>query len=424
MTYPTVVIEAAFTVGGAFGTALILDSATKGLLDTGTLSAEVWTDITQYALGFSTRRGASRAEGPVLRFEAGTATITLDNSDRRFDPTNLSGPYVFAGVTQVEPMRKVRISADYLGTRFPVFTGYADAWDVTFDGPSTVGMSTCTLTATDATKVLSNFDRVALGSPVGASETSGARVHRILDSVLWPADDRSVAVGDSTLQATAMNRSAWEELLTVQDSEIGQVFVEDDGTVVFHNRHWLMEAPTSVAVQAAFGDGAGELPFVDCDLSYDDTTLLNLVRIARTGGTQQIAEDVASEQTYLVHTYDRTDLIVETDVESANYASFVLYQAKDPELRFTSISVQGNDDQDSLFPHMLGRSFGDRIRITRRPPGGGTVTREAFIVGASHSVPGPNQWVTTWQLQSATKWGFLTLDHTSLGLLDTGALAY
>lgn len=421
MAYPTILVEAGFTVGGPFGTTMLLDSVTKGVLDTNTLSTEADVDITAYVTGFSTRRGASRGEGPVIRFEAGTCSITLDNADRRFDPTNLAGPYVSGGVTQVTPMRPVRITAIHEGTAFPVFRGYADSWDISYAGPS---MSTCVLTATDATKVLSNFDRVALGSPVGASETSDTRVHRVLDSVVWPMSDRNIAPGDSTLQATTMDQSAWEELLRVQDSELGQLFVEADGAVTFHNRHWLMENPTSNIVQAAFGDGAGERPFVDADLSYDDTTLANLVRISNTGGTQQIAEDVTSQQTYLVHTFDRSDLILEVDADAASYAGFVLYQSKDPELRFTNLSLSGNDDQDALFPHILGRKFGERISVTRRPPGGGTVTREVFIVGVSHDVPGPNEWRTTWQLQSATTWSFMTLDNTTLGVIDSNALAF
>jgi hypothetical protein len=421
MTYPTIVVEAAFTVGGAFGTALVLDSLSVGTLDTNTLSAEVWTDITAYVLGFNTRRGASRADGPILRFEAGQATLTLDNADRRFDPTNLSGPYVSGGVTQVTPMRKVRISAVHNGTLYPVFTGFADSWDITYQG---YGSSTCVLSATDATKVLSNQDRVALGSGVGASELSGARVSRVLDSMSWSTLDRNIATGDSTLQETTMDRSVWEELLMVQDSEIGQVFVEADGSVTFRNRHYLMENPTSTTSQLTLGDGVGETPFVEAPISYDDTTLNNLVRIARTGGTQQSAEVVTSQTAYLIHTYDRTDLIVETDAEAADYAAFILYQTKDPELRFTAVTVNGNDNQDVLFPHMLGRQFGDLITITRDPPGGGSITRTAFIVGVSHEVPGVNEWRTTWQLQSATKWAFLTLDNTTTGVLDSNALAY
>src|SRR5688572_26097728 len=53
-----------------------------------------WSDISPWVRGVEIKRGASRVDGPVLRYEAGTATIRLDNRDRRFDPTNLAGPYV------------------------------------------------------------------------------------------------------------------------------------------------------------------------------------------------------------------------------------------------------------------------------------------------------------------------------------------
>src|SRR5688500_9094903 len=54
----------------------------------------VWTDVTPYFRGATVHRGSSKVDSPVLRYEAGTAEIALDNRDRRFDPTNLSGPYV------------------------------------------------------------------------------------------------------------------------------------------------------------------------------------------------------------------------------------------------------------------------------------------------------------------------------------------
>jgi hypothetical protein len=52
-----------------------------------------WTDISAWTRGISIRRGSSRVDSPLLRYEAGTATIRLDNRDRRFDPTHLAGPY-------------------------------------------------------------------------------------------------------------------------------------------------------------------------------------------------------------------------------------------------------------------------------------------------------------------------------------------
>lgn len=442
--YPQIRVEAAFTVGTT--AAFILDDAVKGKLDTATLSNEVWTDITAYAQTMTTRRGATRAEGPALRFEAATLSLMLDNSDRRFDPTNTAGPYVAAGASQVTPMRQIRVLADHGGTSYPVFTGYADAWNISYDEPA---VSWCELVATDATKVLADIDRVALVTPVGAGELSGARIHRILDSVSWPVGQRDIDAGDSGMQATTMDRSAWEEILKVQDSELGQVFIDARGYVVFRRRSANMSDPNSTTVQATFGDGRSidgalvvgtpggmvlappgpdspvELPFVDHTIEYDDTGLANVVRIGNAGGIQQTASDATSQQQYLTHTYERTDLLLQTDAEAADYAAFVLYQSKDPELRFTQLTVNARDDDAALFPQVLGREVGDLISLTRRPPGGGPVTtRRCFVVGIAHDVPGPNEWRTTWALQPATKWTFMTLDSPTRGALDTSALAF
>lgn len=419
MAFPTIRVEAAFVV--ATSDALILDDPAKAVLDTATLSNEVWTDITPYAWSYRVNRGATRAEGPVLRFEAATLEVSLDNSDRRFDPTHLTGPYVLGGVSQVQPMRPVRVIAEYGGIAYPIFSGYADEWEISFDEPSD---STCVLTATDATKVMADFDRQPLVTAVGAGENSGARVHRILDSVNWPAGQREIDTGVAVLQATTLDRSGWDELLRVQDTEIGQVFIDARGYVVFRDRYANMLEAKSTTVQAVFGDGVGELPFVDHGIVNDHQALINVARVANAGGTQQTAEDTDSRLQYLTHTFEKTDLLMQSDDAAADYAAFVLYMCKDPELRFTDLKVTGNDD-DALWPLMLGLEFGHRISLTRRPPGGGAaVTRECYIVGVAHEVPGPNEWRTTWALQPASRWSFMTLDDPTLGVLGSNAIAF
>src|SRR5690606_26545431 len=101
-------------------------------------------------------RGSRTVDGPVVQYEAGTASITLDNHDRRFDPTNLDGPYVSGGQTEVEPMREMRISASYQRQgewlSYELFHGYVDSWDVEFEQLD----SRVTLSCTDAFKVLGN----------------------------------------------------------------------------------------------------------------------------------------------------------------------------------------------------------------------------------------------------------------------------
>jgi len=399
-----------------------LDDVSLGVLDTSTLAeADIWSDVTPYLHEqVSISRGSRRVDEPVLRYEAGTASIILKNDDRRFDPTNLSGPYVSAGVTQVEPMRKLWLRINWDGTAYDLFQGYIDAWGVSYADPS---WSEVMVTATDAFKVLGNYDRIAGGS-VGAGEDSGARVNRVLDSVLWPAADRLVSAGDSTLQATTLGGDALTELFLVADSELGELYVDAAGNVTFRNRHAMLRDARSVTSQATFGDGGGtELPYNDLGISYDDTTIRNLVQVARVGGTQQTAQDATSRTEYLTHTHNRTDLLMQTDTAAADYAGWVLGQSSTPELRFDTITIRPRRDETNLFPQVLGRQFGDRITIKRRPPGGGTITRDVIVRGVRHEIR-PLDWRTTWTLQTATKYDFLVLDDATLGILDTDRLAF
>jgi len=423
VTFPEIAAYINFDAAPDVAARFHLDDAILGVLDTATLAeADIWSDVTPYLQDqISIGRGSRRVDEPVLRYEAGTASIVLRNDDRRFDPMNLSGPYVSGGVTQVEPMRKLWLRANWGGTAYDLFQGYIDAWDVSWVEPS---WSEVTVTATDAFKVLGNYDRIAVGA-VGTGEDSGARVNRILDSVLWPAADRLVSTGDSTLQATTLEGNALTELFLVADSELGELYVDQAGQVTFRNRHAMLQDARSNTSQATFGDGGGsELLYNDLGISYDDTTIRNLVQVARAGGTQQTAQDATSRTEYLTHTHNRTDLLLQTDTEAADYAGWILGQSSTPELRFDTVTILPRRDETALFPQVLGRQFGDRITIVRRPPGGGsTITKDVIIRGVVHEIA-PLQWRTTWTLQAATKYAYLVLDDPILGVLDTNRLAF
>lgn len=423
MSLAQLLVEVGFVGGASTQSYLQLDDTVRGLLDTGTLGPDqVWTDVTEWVQSWSTRRGSSRVDGPVLRYDPGTLTLLLDNGDRRFDPTNLAGPYVSAGLTQVTPRRAVRVSAVWAGVTYPVFRGFVDAWKVAWDTGAGRG-STVTLTATDATKVLASHDGAALGAPVGAGELSGARVHRILDAAGWSQVDRVIAAGDTALAGTTLAASSWTDLLLTVDSELGELYVDASGRVVFRNRRAIWSEARSATSQVSLGDQVGDLPYEDLQIAYDDTQIVNLALIGRVGGVQQQAADVTSQQEYLTRTVNRTDLLMTTDAEALDYASFLVYQGKDPELRFDQVTLDPGT-QDALWPHALGREFGDRVTIVRHPPGGGDpITRDYFVRGVTHT-GSPDSWVTTWVLQSATRYQFLTLDHPTLSVLDANALAY
>lgn len=420
---PQLIAEVGFS-GPGTGAYLHLDDAARGRLGTGTLApVELWTDVSPWLVSAKTRRGATRAIGPTLRYESGAATLVLRNDDRRFDPTNLAGPYTAGGVTQVEPMRAVRLRATWDGVTYPLWQGYGD-WRVSYDGPNS---SLVTLVAADAFMVFAGEDRTALGSPVGGGELSGARINRILDAIGWAAGDRRVAAGDSTMQATTLSDDVLAELLLTADSESGEFYIDAQGHVVFRNRLALFEESRSTTVQATFGDDQTqptELPYADATLTYDAASIYNRISLARKGGTAQVVEDTGSIQQYLARTHRRTDLLLETDAEVAQLGRYLLQQSATPELRVSELRLHPQGD-GRVWQHALGREIGDRIRAIRRPPGGGVpIDREVYVRGVEHDVRADLSWTTTFVLQSATRGQFLVLDNPTLGRLDANSLAY
>lgn len=426
MSMPAVIVEIAFSVGASTSTLLHLDDAARGKLDTGTLGADVtWTDVTASVTSVQCSRGVSRADGPVLRYEAGKATITLKDTTRTYDPTNLSGPYVSAGVTQITPMRAVRIRALHNGVYYDVWRGFADSWTIAYPQGNAIAM--VTLRCTDAFKVLGNIFLATIGA-VGASENSGARISRVLTSATWALADRVIATGDTTLQATTYGSDALSLCQLAADTEMGEFYMDPAGRAYFRNRTAIMKDARSAVSQVTFGGGGGaELPYPEVEVPYGDEQLINAATITRVGGAAQAstADASASIQTYLTRTYERSDLIMEDDTTALNWGNMAVYVSKDPELRFDNIRLTRNpvDATETLiFTQALSRLIGDRITVKRSPPGGGTITQDCFIRGVSHSISAM-QWDTHFILQSATKWSFFVLDDAILGKLDSNALS-
>lgn len=418
-TFPEIRVEVAFAYEVAAAGYFILD---ESLLDAGLLATDYFVDTSQWVEKMSTQRGVSRHDGVYARAQAGRATVVFDNADRRFDPTNLDGPYVSAGRTEIMPMRAFRLQATWAGVAYDVWAGFADEWRLDWSNADT---AETTLTGTDGTKVVSNYDSVA-GALVGGGEDTGARINRILTNAGWPAGERVIDTGLTTVQSTDLANNAWTEILLTADTEIGEVYFDATNRVVFRNRHAVITDTRSATSQATFGCDVGELTYDSVDVANDDTQVRNIIRISRVGGTVQEVQDADSIAEYQRKTWGRSDLIMQTDTEAADYAAYVLSFSKDAPLRFDSIRLTPTTDPDNLWPQVLGRELGDRITVKFTPPGGGAIIqRDAFIRGIKHDVAAPSRWVTVWSLQDAdVQLSFLVLDHASLGVLDANSLAY
>ena len=479
-SWPRLFLEAGFIATSPVPAAstLLLGDPTLGILGTGTLgAATLWTDLSGFMRSGGVSRTSTRQQGPLWTAGVGTMSATLKDDTAAFDPSNLAGPFVAAGVTQVRPMVPIRVRAMWGGTVYPLFSGYVDSW-VTPDTNWGPRYAETGVSASDGFKVLANIQRTGLTQPTGDGENTGARIRRILDSAGWSPTDRLIDTGDTLLQGTVLSGDPLSEMQLAVDTELGQLYVSGEGRVVFRHRQAPMEDPRSAQVQAVFGDSPGnavttfvitpadlyagsyadaygggtatvapgtytgtytdtypgsptgffELPYDAVGRAGDDTTLVNDVQITRVGGTLQEYTDQSSVAQFLFpRSYSRTDLLLETDAEAAQYARYVAALAKGGENRFDTLTINPLRDPANLWPQVLGRDIGDRIQVWRRPPGmGGTpIVKDVFITGITHTwSASPLSWQTQWTLQDASRFQFVVLGDTKLGVLGAYPLAY
>jgi hypothetical protein len=411
----TLTLEAALTTAsGAYG---VFDS---GLFDTALFGPDiVWSDISTDVRGLSSSRRFSR---DVAAWDPGSAAFLLDNRLRHYSPSNLSSssPFVVGGVSQIRPLRQLRWKATYAGVTYPVYQGYAQAWEETFVPGHVDGF--VTVPCLDEMSMLSAFDGVAQ-TPAGAGEKSGQRIHRVLDNARY-AGARNVELGKVTLQATTLAANATAELKLTADSEGGAFWVDTDGTVMFAQQYALIENLRSNTIQATFGDGSGgELPCSDIAVAYNGDLVRNIVSYTRVGGTAQLSADDASRQVYRDRRESRTDLVCETDAQALGLAEFFVAQFKDPEQRVTQIKVKPRAKPAALFPVVLGLQVRDLVRVVVRPLGGGTITRDCHISGISHRVTG-DDWETTFDLASASVYQTYATSRFDVGVFDTATFFF
>jgi len=406
-----------FTNGPAFiSTAFTLDSATKGLLGTGQLAdADDNADISDTILRVGIRRGRNRI---LDKFEAGSATVVLEDTTGAYNPSNTAGPYY----GKLVPLRKIRIWGEYEGVQYPLFAGYIQSYDTNFQ----VGVSetsTVTLKCVDGFRF---FNGVSVTTLAGASagQLSGSRITNFLDLVDWPASQRAIDAGDSALQNDTgeANRDVLGAIQLVEKSEFGAFYLDASGTVNYLSRTTVSEKADATPVVYA-DDGSG-IYYQGIDFAYDDTLIVNDVSVQRLNGTVQNVFDQTSIDTYFLHSGIRDGLLIQTDTEARNQAVMLLASRKDAVLRIDSLTLNLFDDSaNTRIIAALNSEIFDLVNVTKSVPGGSTVTRELFVQGITHDVT-PRSWSCSLLTSEPIIQAFILDSTTTQGRLDSGVLSY
>lgn len=366
-------------------------------------------DVTEYLRRLSVRRGRNHE---LDRVEAGTGTITFRNRDGRFDPTNIGGPYY----PDIRPMVRVWITATWASVEYPIFAGFIESWPQVFTrGPS--GDAWVTVSMVDGFKPL-NLDSMSATRP---EETTGERITAILDAADWSASDRDIDTGVGTVQAaTLVDENVLSSLQTVATSEAGPLFMSRDGKVTFRDR--TSQVNPTIDTGDVWGDSGLEKDYENVVVSYDDANIWNAVRVTAPTLSDGTAEDLPSQGKYFRRLLTRSTIIADAN-ELQSYADFLVARYREPAIRITSLELEGRGD-DTQWPRILGKELHDKVRVNKRPPGGGLISQPSFIEGIRLDVAGQKfkvEWALS-PLDSITQ--YWVLDSTTNSRLDSTTRLY
>lgn len=401
---PDVIVR--FGGGAIFENALVLGSSINGVLGTNILGAfdNVLVPKVQQV---SIRRGRSDLDQD---FGAGTCTVSFLDLDGEWNPQNTAGPYF----GQLLPGRQLQVRATYDGVGYNMFAGYITSYDLTYQIGSPI--ATVTVEAVDALRLLS-LASLSTVPGAAAGDLPGVRITEILNEVSWPLSARVIQDGTVTLQAdSGATRSVLAALRQVEQSELGSLFVDASGRVVFLSRQGVAEA--AVATPLRFSDQGVDIPYSALDFALDDVEILNDVTVERQGGVAQTSTDATSITTFFRRSASRTGLLMESDDRALQQANMIVSNRKDPTLRLRLIEFDVVD-QDRL-EASLTVEFADSVEVVREHVPGSTITLLSTVQGVSHDITA-ELWRTSLSTADALAYAFV-LGSTQFGVLGANIL--
>ena len=416
MAVPTVKAVINFSTGASFASTMILDS---GLLDTNALgdSSTLIVDVSNQVDTITTQRGRNVSAD---QFQSGNLSMRIVDQNGDFNPQNTAGPYY--GL--LNPMRKVQISATYLGVTYPIFSGFITGYNTTT--PKYVGdVVYTTITAVDAMRLLTNALVTTVTGAV-AGEDTGTRIGRVLDTIAWPSSMRSIATGQTTVQADpGTARSALAACQTLETTEYGAFYIDTSGLVVFKNRDYCTTSAAGTPIY--FNDNGTNISYFNAFWVLNDAQVVNQASITATGLATQTAINQSSIDKFFVHSYTQNDLLMQTTDEALNNAQAYVASRAETTIRCDAITLDlYTNDYTNGTVAALDLDYFDPISVTTTQPGSGattsSITKNLQVFGVQHQIS-PNSWKTTFTTLEPIIDGFI-LDSSLYGLLDTNTLSY
>lgn len=345
----------------------------------------VFDDITSSVRSVEITRGKSSMT--YDHFDAGTCGLEIADFNSTFLPDEPTSPYY----PNVKPLRQVRVSATWSGSTWVLFRGFVDNWDIRWQPKQQY--TAVTVQATDATKLLANFDTEVTGSD---GDTVAQRIQAMLTDKNWPADftDLDTSGYFATLvQDVADRRPLLPNLQEYETTEQGALFLSSEGRVTWRAQE-LAYPPNDTPAVYTFSDTGISPNVITTAIDYEvsDQVVYNTVSVTATAGTEQVRSSSSSIDEYRERALILTDVPLETDVQADQLAAFILNRQAVPLARVTGVATDPRLTIHSAGVSLKGELL-TRVNVVRTPPGGTTATYKMFLIGVRHSIT-PETWQT------------------------------
>ena len=411
------VVEIEFTQSSTTNN-FVLNDPTRGVLNGTTykLGGAVWTDVTNRAYQTSVDRGKNQA---LSRYNAGTMSVTLDNSDAYFDPTIPAGTpgYPYAG--QIIPGKRIRVT---VGTQRQ-FLGVIQDWDLEYP---LGGRPTATARAADAFVQLANR---SLDADTFSSALSSSMLTTVLDQpeVAFDTSLRDIQTGNTTLQTTSVSlgTNVLTFLQLIEASEPGALFVSKDGFLTFRSRRYQADYDGAIVIT----DDGTSVTWRSMEVDYGSELLYNRATIERAGGTTQVANDTASQAIYGILAYSAEGLLMDSDAVALSMAQYYANTYGDPVFRPKRVTLDMAAQTGSNQGLLQALDLEDLVLISFTPPGGLLIERYMSVAGIHHRM-GPGRHVIDLDLIDAAEQGMVWGDPAvapedqPLSLLDSNRYGF
>lgn len=413
MTLPILNVSLNFSSGATFGNPFTIGDPVNGVLGVGILSDQtapsLVIDLTDVTRSIKINRGRNIGRDA---YEAGTCSIRIYDQAGRFNPQNTSSD-LYGYLT---PLRKLRISAEFAGLDYYLFSGYTTDYVYTYDQAENV--SYVDINASDAFRL---FAMATVNTVTGqaAGQDTGTRIAKILDTVDFPNSMRSLDTGNSLTQADpATARTSLAAIKNVETSEQGAFYISPEGNAIFKNRSNTISSAGGTPI--AFNQ-TGDIPYKNLVFAFDDKLIVNTCSATRIGGTTQTYIDSDSVATYFPHSVSFSDLVIQTDADAANIAALYVATRSTTTIRIDRMTI---DLYDDLVPNgtILDLDYFDNVLISNIQPDSSVITKNLQIQGVSWDIT-PNSWTGTFTTLEPISDGFI-VGNSTYGVIGEDILTY